>query len=91
MLAMAAKGHAAMKSKLLPIVVLLLWFGAHGSSAQDGSLIIAIRAEVAQINGSLSACTKTTKIGRRHISRGYRGELLLSRQGAEENSRKNVW
>jgi hypothetical protein len=61
MLAMAAKGHAAMKSKLLPVVVLILWFGAHGSFAQDGSLIIAIRAEVAQINGSLSTCTKTTK------------------------------
>jgi hypothetical protein len=61
MLAMAVKGHAAMKSRLLPVVVLFLWFGAHGSSAQDGSLIIAIRADVAQINGSLSTCTKTTK------------------------------
>ena len=58
---MAAKGHSAVKSKLLPVVVLILWFGAHGSSAQDGSVIIAIRAEVAQINGRLSTCTKTTK------------------------------
>jgi hypothetical protein len=66
-----------MKSKLLPVVVLILWFGAHGSSAQDGSVIIAIRAEVAQINGSLSTCTKTTTI------------LFFQRRARKSSARQN--
>ena len=50
-----------MKIKLLPFLILILWLGTHGSFAQVGNLMTSIRADVAQINASLSTYTRKTK------------------------------